>query len=243
MSMKGVILMFGESFPRRRRLHNLSGLPSPRRNGCHRCPSSQGNPKTGRETCSTSTHIVTINLYQKPSALSSKVAGELVTGLLYVDPDPDDLHDHLNTVDAPFNRLSTAELCPGSGALDAINRSHGREAGDHLLRAVAHRIDAAAYAVFGRRAVVVRGAGPEFRVATTAAGAEEAQRFRSAIDERFHRPFVAADAVARVVPTIRSVTPGAGEDENPYEEGLTGRGTAVLSGRPGPPLAAFFFSS
>ncbi len=49
--------------------------------------------------------------------------GEIVTGLLYVDPNPEDLHQHLNTVDTPFNRLGEAELCPGSGALDAINAS------------------------------------------------------------------------------------------------------------------------
>ncbi|MGE0800480.1 MAG: 2-oxoacid:ferredoxin oxidoreductase subunit beta [Lautropia sp.] len=52
-----------------------------------------------------------------------KAAGELVTGLLYVDTDPEDLHGHLNTVTTAFNRLGTAELCPGSASLDAINRS------------------------------------------------------------------------------------------------------------------------
>jgi 2-oxoglutarate/2-oxoacid ferredoxin oxidoreductase subunit beta len=49
--------------------------------------------------------------------------GEVVTGLLYVDSDPRDLHEHLNTVKTPFNRLSEAELCPGSAALDKINAS------------------------------------------------------------------------------------------------------------------------
>jgi 2-oxoglutarate/2-oxoacid ferredoxin oxidoreductase subunit beta len=49
--------------------------------------------------------------------------GEVVTGLLYVDPSPQDLHMHLGTVDVPFNRLSEPELCPGSAALDALNRS------------------------------------------------------------------------------------------------------------------------
>jgi len=28
--------------------------------------------------------------------------GQIVTGLLYIDPDADDLHTHLNTVDAPL---------------------------------------------------------------------------------------------------------------------------------------------
>jgi 2-oxoglutarate ferredoxin oxidoreductase subunit beta len=49
--------------------------------------------------------------------------GQIVTGLLYVDPDPEDLHHHLNTVDAALNTLSEKELCPGSAALDKINAS------------------------------------------------------------------------------------------------------------------------
>ena len=49
--------------------------------------------------------------------------GEVVTGLLYVDPSPKDLHHHLNTVDAPLNTLSTPDLCPGPSALDRINAS------------------------------------------------------------------------------------------------------------------------
>jgi 2-oxoglutarate/2-oxoacid ferredoxin oxidoreductase subunit beta len=49
--------------------------------------------------------------------------GEVVTGLLYVDPEPRDLHANLGTVDLPFNRLAEAELCPGAAALDALNRS------------------------------------------------------------------------------------------------------------------------
>lgn len=47
--------------------------------------------------------------------------GEIVTGLLYVDPSAEDLHQHLNTVDVPLNRLGEAELCPGSEVLKAIN--------------------------------------------------------------------------------------------------------------------------
>jgi 2-oxoglutarate ferredoxin oxidoreductase subunit beta len=49
--------------------------------------------------------------------------GEVVTGLLYVDPDPEDLHRHLNTADAPFNALAAGDLCPGSAALEKINAS------------------------------------------------------------------------------------------------------------------------
>jgi 2-oxoglutarate ferredoxin oxidoreductase subunit beta len=49
--------------------------------------------------------------------------GQVVTGLLYVDPEPEDLHRHFNTVDVPLNALSEKELCPGSAALDRINAS------------------------------------------------------------------------------------------------------------------------
>ncbi len=47
--------------------------------------------------------------------------GEIVTGLLYVDPEPRDLHQHLNTVETPFNALEQADLVPGAAALEKIN--------------------------------------------------------------------------------------------------------------------------
>ena len=49
--------------------------------------------------------------------------GQVVTGLLYVDPEAEDLHAHLNTVDAPLNELEADQLCPGSAALEKINAS------------------------------------------------------------------------------------------------------------------------
>ena len=48
-------------------------------------------------------------------------AGEIVTGLLYVDPDAADLHDHLQTVTTPLNELDEAALIPGSAALAKLN--------------------------------------------------------------------------------------------------------------------------
>ena len=51
-------------------------------------------------------------------------AGEIVTGLIYLDQDSSDLHAHLNTVEVPLNRLNAPELCPGSKALDGFNASH-----------------------------------------------------------------------------------------------------------------------
>ena len=50
-------------------------------------------------------------------------AGEVVTGLIYMDPAPRDMHAALNTVDVPLNRLTEKELCPGSAALEKINAS------------------------------------------------------------------------------------------------------------------------
>ena len=47
--------------------------------------------------------------------------GEIATGLLYVDPEPVDLHAHLGTVEAPLNSLGVADLSPGVATLDAIN--------------------------------------------------------------------------------------------------------------------------
>jgi 2-oxoglutarate ferredoxin oxidoreductase subunit beta len=47
--------------------------------------------------------------------------GQVVTGLLYVDPEAEDLHSHLNTVERPLNALDAKDLCPGSAALDKIN--------------------------------------------------------------------------------------------------------------------------
>lgn len=47
--------------------------------------------------------------------------GEVVTGLLYVEAEAEDLHTHLNTVASPFNRLGAAELSPGAAVLAKIN--------------------------------------------------------------------------------------------------------------------------
>jgi len=47
--------------------------------------------------------------------------GEIVTGLLYVDPGAEDLHHHLGTARTPLNAMAEAELCPGSAALEKLN--------------------------------------------------------------------------------------------------------------------------
>jgi len=50
-------------------------------------------------------------------------AGEIVTGLLFLDDDGDDLHTHQNTAATPLNALNDADLCPGSATLEKINAS------------------------------------------------------------------------------------------------------------------------
>ena len=47
----------------------------------------------------------------------------MVTGLLYLDPQATDLHLSLNTSDTPLNSLGSAQLCPGTKALEKINAS------------------------------------------------------------------------------------------------------------------------
>jgi len=62
--------------------------------------------------------IAAMNFIQERQA-----QGEIATGLLYVDPDAADLHQHLNTSARPFNTLGAAQLCPGSVVLDQVNAS------------------------------------------------------------------------------------------------------------------------
>jgi 2-oxoglutarate/2-oxoacid ferredoxin oxidoreductase subunit beta len=54
---------------------------------------------------------------------SRRALGEIVTGLLYVDSDPVDLHAQLRTTDKALNGLDETVLCPGSAALAKINAS------------------------------------------------------------------------------------------------------------------------
>jgi 2-oxoglutarate/2-oxoacid ferredoxin oxidoreductase subunit beta len=49
--------------------------------------------------------------------------GEVVTGVIYLDPEPEDLHKNLNTVPVPLNQLGERELVPGAAALEKLNAS------------------------------------------------------------------------------------------------------------------------
>jgi 2-oxoglutarate ferredoxin oxidoreductase subunit beta len=49
--------------------------------------------------------------------------GDILTGLLYIDPEAAETHQFLNTTATPLNTLTEKELCPGTAALDRINAS------------------------------------------------------------------------------------------------------------------------
>jgi 2-oxoglutarate/2-oxoacid ferredoxin oxidoreductase subunit beta len=67
------------------------------------------------------------DLHDRVAAIANlherQVAGEIVTGLLYVDPNAPDLHRYLQTAQIPFNQLTEVELCPGEAALERLNAS------------------------------------------------------------------------------------------------------------------------
>lgn len=51
----------------------------------------------------------------------SAAKNEVLTGLLFIDKNPIELHQILNTVDSPLNQLNTSQLCPGNEALEEVN--------------------------------------------------------------------------------------------------------------------------
>jgi 2-oxoglutarate ferredoxin oxidoreductase subunit beta len=52
---------------------------------------------------------------------AAAVKGEVLTGLIYIDPNVQDLHDFLKTTEHPLNTLRENDLFPGNTALDKIN--------------------------------------------------------------------------------------------------------------------------
>jgi 2-oxoglutarate ferredoxin oxidoreductase subunit beta len=55
------------------------------------------------------------------SLQSRHAMGEILTGLLYVDPAGGDLHSYLHTTKTPLNALDESHLCPGTAALAKLN--------------------------------------------------------------------------------------------------------------------------
>ena len=54
---------------------------------------------------------------------NARAKNEILTGLLYLNPDCQDLHDLIETSDKPLNSLTESELCPGLEVLQGINDS------------------------------------------------------------------------------------------------------------------------
>ncbi len=54
---------------------------------------------------------------------SAKAAGEILTGLLYINQESHDLHEMQQTVSRPLNSLQKSDLCPGAAVLEEINDS------------------------------------------------------------------------------------------------------------------------
>lgn len=55
----------------------------------------------------------------------ARASGEILTGLLYVNTDFEDLHGILKTNATPLNKMGEKELCPGSAILADINKAFG----------------------------------------------------------------------------------------------------------------------
>ncbi|MEI6311953.1 MAG: 2-oxoacid:ferredoxin oxidoreductase subunit beta [Bacteroidota bacterium] len=53
--------------------------------------------------------------------MNAKHNGEILTGLIYIDPETKDLHDLIQTTETPLNALGKKELCPGAASLEEIN--------------------------------------------------------------------------------------------------------------------------
>jgi 2-oxoglutarate ferredoxin oxidoreductase subunit beta len=54
---------------------------------------------------------------------NAKEKGEILTGLIYIEPNTNALHDVLQTTKQPLNTLKEDILCPGVDALEALNES------------------------------------------------------------------------------------------------------------------------
>ena len=51
---------------------------------------------------------------------NASAKGELLTGLLFIDPDTEDLHRVIKTTEVPLNKLKEKDLCPGTDALKKV---------------------------------------------------------------------------------------------------------------------------
>ncbi|MFT5579175.1 MAG: 2-oxoglutarate ferredoxin oxidoreductase subunit beta [Paraglaciecola psychrophila] len=68
-----------------------------------------------------------LDIHSRRSALGLikdyKSKDKVLTGLLYMDPDTQDLHESVGSSSRPLRSLKQSELCPGSATLSTINDS------------------------------------------------------------------------------------------------------------------------
>lgn len=68
-----------------------------------------------------------LDIHDRRSALRAikdhRAEGQLLTGLLYLDNDSQDLHDNLGSTHKPLRSLGKEDLCPGAKVLNNINES------------------------------------------------------------------------------------------------------------------------
>jgi 2-oxoglutarate ferredoxin oxidoreductase subunit beta len=66
-----------------------------------------------------------LDIHSRRSALTLmkdyKAEGKVLTGLLFVDPDSQEIHETMNTTKTPLRNLNEDVLCPGSDELAKIN--------------------------------------------------------------------------------------------------------------------------
>ena len=56
--------------------------------------------------------------------MDARKRGEVVTGLLYIDPKGADMHERNGTAQKPLGRMDHAELCPGSATLKELQKAY-----------------------------------------------------------------------------------------------------------------------
>ncbi|MEE8059835.1 MAG: 2-oxoacid:ferredoxin oxidoreductase subunit beta [Pseudomonadales bacterium] len=68
-----------------------------------------------------------LDIHSRRSALGLikdyKANDQILTGLLYLDPDSQDLHETIQSSNKPLRSLTEADLCPGNNVLNNINES------------------------------------------------------------------------------------------------------------------------
>ncbi|WP_231621650.1 putative bifunctional diguanylate cyclase/phosphodiesterase [Sphingomonas sp. 37zxx] len=94
---------------------------------------------------------------------------------------------------------------------DVVNVAYGRAAGDRLLRAAAKRIEEAASAVLGRRAMVARLGGADFAIATRE-DADALARATEAVGAALGRAFVVAGEMVPIGARIATAASQEGDD-------------------------------